>query len=192
VTTPKSVIRAWLPAFFVVAVCLFLSGKSPAYWLLILPLLPILIFMIALAEVHDEGRQIQIRRLWTSFHIPKEDILGTSKSFLDGIGVLHPRRFAFPFGHIYFVYEWSDKGPQTKDSAKWDLLASTAMAISGFFAARVVHIHGLGLEAPQSRILAIGLAGALCVLFAATRKKKSGFANCVLFIAAYIIGLVHM
>jgi hypothetical protein len=192
VTTPKSVIRVWLPAFFSAGVCLFLSSMEPVYWLLALPLLPMLIFMVALAEVHDEGRQIYVRRLWNSTRIPKEDMLVTDKSFLDGIGVLHLKRFVFPFGRIYFVYEWSDCGPEKENSSKWDLLASTAIAISGFFGARAVLFRGFAFEAPHSRILALAFAAALCVSFAVTRRKRLGLANCMLFAAAYIIGLVRM
>jgi hypothetical protein len=192
VSTPKSVIRVWLPAFFTVGVCLFLSSMPPVYSLLALPLLSILMFMMALAEVHDEGRQIHVRRLWKSTHIPKEDILGTGKSFLDGIGVLHLRRFVFPFGRIYFVYEWSSRGPEKKNSSNWDLLASIAMALSGFFGARAVNIHGLAFEASPPRVLAIASAGALCVLFAVSRRRNSGLANCMLFAATYIIGLIRL
>jgi len=192
VSTPPSVLRIWLPAMFGAMVCLFLSNMSPVYWLLVLPLLPLLIFIVALAEVHDEGRQIHVRRLWKSIYIPQEDIKKTSESFLDGIGVLHLRRFVFPIGRIYFVHEWSTRGPEKENSPIWGVLASAAMAISGFIAARAVNIPGFGFETPHARILAFVFAGALCVLFVATRRKKSGFANCMLFAAAYIVGLVRI
>jgi hypothetical protein len=192
VTTPKSVIRVWLPVFFGVGVCLFLSSMSPVYWLLALPLLPVPIFMIALAEVHDEGQQIHVRRLWRTTHIPKVDVLRTSKSFLDGIGVSHLRRFVFPFGPIYFVHEWSTRGPEKEHSSNWDLLASAAMAISGFFGARAISIHRLAFEAPHARILALAFAGGLFVLFTVIRKRKSGLANSILFAAGYTSGLIRM
>jgi hypothetical protein len=82
-----------------------------------------------------------------------------------------------------------------KNPPNWDLLASAAMGVSGFVAARAalaVNIHGFGFEAPHARILALASAGALCILFAATRRKTIGFANCMLFAAAYIIGLIQV
>ena len=192
VSTPKSVIRIWLPAVFCAEACLFLSGMSPDYWLLAVPLVPIVVFMLTLAEVHEEGRQVHIERLWGSAQISKEDVLQMGESFLDGIGMIRPKRFVFPFGRIYFVHEWSTKKAEGENSSKWNLLASAAMAISGFFAARVVNIHGLAFSAPHARILGLVLAGGLCTLFAATRRRKPAFANCVLFAAAYIVGLVRV
>jgi hypothetical protein len=192
VTTPKSVIRVWLPTFFSAGLCLFLSHMPLAYWLLALPLLPIVIFMITLADVKDEGQEILVNRLWISTHIPKGDVLATNKSFLDGIGVLHLKRFAFPFGRIYFVPEWSTKRHEKQNSSNWDLLGSAALAISGFVAARAVNIHGLTAQTPNARALALALAGALCFSFAATRQKKPGLANGMLFAAAYIMGLVRL
>jgi hypothetical protein len=96
-----------MPAMFGAMLCLFLWGMAPVFWLFALPVFPILVFMVSLAEVHDEGEQIRVKMWWKFTHIPKRDILSTGNSFLDGIGVLRLRRFMFPWGRIYFVHEWS-------------------------------------------------------------------------------------
>jgi len=191
-TTSPSVVRVWIPTILGATVCLFLQHMSPVYWLFASPVLLILIFMVTLAEIHDEGPNICVRLLWKSRHIPREDVLRSDRSFLDGIGVLRLRHFVFPWGPVFFVYEWSTTREKEEEASFFsDLLVSAVLAISGFVAARAGDIGGLKIEAPQARILGLVSAGVLCVLFAVARRKASSFANFLLFVAAYLVGLVR-
>src|SRR5579863_2656460 len=144
---PQSVVRVWAPVFLAVMMCLFLRHLAPAYWILGLPVLAIGVFMATLAEVHDEGRGMCVKLLWKSWHVREEDVLRTDESFLEGIGVLRLRGFVFPWGRIYFVREWSATQPAERYSTFWDPLASAALAMSGFIAARAVSGHGLRIGA---------------------------------------------
>jgi hypothetical protein len=191
VSLSPSVLRVCMPAALVAVVCLFLLHLPLLYWLFALLLLPIVVFMVTLAEVRDEGHQVLVKMLWNSARIAKEDILKTSDSLLEGIGVLRLRRYVFPWGGIYFVREWSTRTIAENRSFWLDLLASGALAISGFVAARATHMRGISFESSHSRILALVTAGGLCLLFLLTRKKQPSFANSALFAAAFILGLVQ-
>lgn len=190
--TSPAVVRVWMPTILGAVAYLFLHNMQPVYWLFALPLLPILIFMVTLAEVHDEGQQIYIRMLWKSNRISKKDILRSDKSFLDGIGVLRLARFVLPWGRVYFVHEWSKRPVSDNNSSPlWDIVASAVVAISGFIAARVTDIRGLRIETSHARVFALVSAGVLLFLFAIARKKRPGFANFALFAATYLVGLVR-
>jgi len=192
VNMSPTVVRVWMPVFLGVAVCLFLSKISFVYWLLFaLPLLPIVVFMVALAEVRDEGMQIQVKTVFKSMRIFKTDIVRTEESFLDGIGVLHLRWYVLPYGRIYFVRGWSTRAEEKQHSSAWNFSVSVLLAISGFVAARAGDVSGLRVEASHARILALACAGSLCVWSVAVRGKRRSFANCLLFAAAYIIGLAR-
>jgi hypothetical protein len=63
-----------------------------------------------------------------------------------------------------------------KNPPNWGLLASAAMGVSGFVAARAAlaaNIHGFGFEAPHARILALASAGrcAFCLLLPGKKNK---------------------
>ncbi len=186
-----SVVRVWMPMIFAAVAYLFLHDMQPVFWLLALPLLPVLLFMVALAEVHDEGQQIYVKRLWKSCRILKNDVLGNNNSFIDGIGVLRLGRFVFPWGHIYFVHDWSNRPIAENISPIWEILASFLLAISGFVAAQAPDIRGLRIETLQARIIAFVLAGVLLFLFVVTRRKRQASANFALFAGTYVIGLVR-
>ena len=204
--TPPITIRLLLPIMFSWA-CLLLGGPS-VYWLLALPLLLVTAFMTMLADVHDEGQTIRVKRWWHSIHIAKEDVVNIGPSFLDGISVLELRRFAFPWGRIYFVDEWSTVGTAAAERAKGygtdgtkpsfrravrAIIESITVAVFGFVAGRGTgaSIHNFRIEASTARIEAIALAAALCVAFAIARSKKSSSAPLALYVAAWITGLVY-
>jgi len=195
-----------MPALLTALVCSLFYGMPPQYWLLALPLLLAATFMSTLAEIRDEGHRIRVKRLWISVDIPKKDVVQTVQSALDGIGALQLKRFAFPWGKIYFVSDWSKLGvvsPQRRESstvgnarpkssaraALWPLAA----AISGFLAARAMgsSAHGFRIETSVMRLAACVLAGALCVLFAISRTRRPNLANVVLFLATSAIGLIR-
>ena len=195
-----------MPLMFLAMLWLFLHRQSPGYWLVAIPLLLLFGFMNTLADVHDLGNVLRIKRWWNSVDLPKGEITGISPSFIGGIGVLHLRQFAFPWGRIYFVEEWSNlesvdtrsekaaspeetaAGPRVRDS-----LASLALAVSGYICARAISnsVREFRIETYFARSAALTIAAALCILFAATRTKKPSFANVVLFVATWISGLVH-
>jgi hypothetical protein len=172
-------------------VCLFLHDMAPVYWLLALPLLPILIFMVTLAEIHDEGTGIHVKMLWKSRHLPRTEVLSTNHSYLDGIGELRLRNPVFPWGRIFFVYEWSATQSRKDVPHFYSVLASAVLAISGFVAARAVDISSFRVETSHARALALFSAGTLCALFAIARRKAPSLANSILFLAAYLVGLVR-
>lgn len=188
--TSPSIIRICLPAALGATACFFLWGLEPVYWLFTLPLIPVFLFMVSLAEVHDHGEQIHVQMLWTSINIEKKDIVRTRESFIEGIGILDVKRFVLPWGRIYFVHEWSTKPIQQQDSVWGGLVGSSALMLSGLVAARAGGIGRLRLEASHARIPAIIGTVALLLIFALTRKKMPAFANAALFVAAYMAGLV--
>jgi hypothetical protein len=203
---PPIVIRLWMPLLFTTMMCLFLRGTAPEYWLIALPLLVLFGFMNTLADVHDMGKTIRINRWWSSVDVPKEKIVRIAPSSLEGIGALQFCRFIFPWGRIYFVAEWSDlegvdikPGSATRsDESKaypliWNVLASFALAVSGFISARAIsaNVHGFRIETSGARTEAFGAAAVLCLVFAITWTRRSSFANVALFVAAWIGGLIH-
>jgi hypothetical protein len=199
------VVRVWMPMMLILGVCLFFRGAAPEYWLVALPLVLVAVFMSTLAEIQNEGRQIQVRTLWHSTEIPKEDVASIAQSSLEGIGVLRLRRFVLPWGRIYFVSDWSKLGvslghekectdaePRPYSSARVSF-ESLAVAISGFLAARAMRTgaHDFGLETPAMRIGMFAIAGILCVVFAIARTRRPSFANVTLFVATFMVGLAH-
>jgi hypothetical protein len=146
--------------------------------------------MAALAEIHEEGQGIYVKRLWSSSYIAKENILGIDDSFLEGIGALRLRYFDFPVGKVYFVREWSGRKIADNSSSFWSPFVSAAFAALGFFGARLVGLNRIRVESHYARPLAVGLATILCFLFFAIRKKNPSFANVTLYAAAFIIGCV--
>ncbi|HEY6411106.1 MAG TPA: hypothetical protein VIY29_26915, partial [Ktedonobacteraceae bacterium] len=68
---------------------------------------------------------------------------------------------------------------------------SAVLALSGFVAARVVEIPSFGAAVSQARILAMVFASALLVLFLIVRKRGPSFANLMLFMATYLVGLIR-
>jgi hypothetical protein len=200
------VVRVWMPMMLAVGVFLFFHGMAPEYWLLALPLLLIIIFMSTLAEIQDDGHRILVKTLWNSLAVPRQDVVKTAQSVLDGIGVLQLRRFVLPWGRIYFVADWSKLGvasagtgeESTGDETKRHpflraTFESLVVAISGFLAARAMSsgVHVFRIETSTQRMVAFTLAGALCVVFAIARARRPSFANVVLFVATSIAGLVH-
>lgn len=201
------VVRAWMPMMLLLGVYLFFHDVAPEYWPVALPLVLIVIFMSTLAEIHDEGHRMQVKTLWHSTEIPKEDVASVAQSLVEGVGVLRLRRFVLPWGRIYFVSDWSkfgvvnpkdeeEKGSDAEpklDSWARATLESLIVAISGFLAARAMRIgvHDFRLETSAMRIGTFTLAGVLCVVFAIARKRRPSFANVVLFLATFVIGLVH-
>ncbi len=201
------VVRIWMPMLFLVGVYLFFQGTAPEYWLLAFPLVLIVLFMATLAEIHDQGHRIHVRRLWHSIEVPSEEVAGIAQSFLEGVGVLRLRRFVLPWGRIYFVSDWSKLGVRLEpehEKGRTDAerrpyswarvtLESLVVAISGFLAARAMRtsIHDVRLEKSAIRIGMLALAGMLCVVFAMTRTRRPSFANVTLFVATFIVGLAR-
>ncbi len=198
------VVQVWMPIMFILGVYLFFHGMPPEHWLIGLPLLLIPVFMCTLAEVQDQGHRIQVKRLWHSIDLAKEDVAAISQSFVEGIGVLRLRRFVPPWGRVYFVTDWSKLGvaspgsetdgtdsKSSRYSFALGMLESLVVAISGFVAARAItaSVHDFRLQTSALRIGAVTLAVALCVLFAVARARRPSFANVVLFVATFIGGV---
>jgi hypothetical protein len=114
----------WMPIILTTILCLFFYGSAPEYWLIALPLLLVVTFMTTLAEIHDEGHTVRVKRWWGSIEVAKQDVAKISPLLLDGIGVLKLRRFVFPWGRIYFVADWSNSGSEGRSWRKqrkyWD------------------------------------------------------------------------
>lgn len=200
------VVRVWMPVLFLAMMGLFLYGTAPRYWLVSVPLLLLFGFMNTLADIHDVGNRVRVNRWWSSVDIPKSEVTQVGPSFLEGISILRLRRFIFPWGRIYFVAEWSDVPVLTVKQGKAstgeqgeshngvrNVLAACALAASGFASARVLSasVRDFRIESLAARAVALVIAGALCVLFALTRAKKTSLANVVLFGATWIAGLVR-
>jgi len=198
------VVRVWMPMMFFLGVYLFFHGTAPEYWLIALPLLLIAIFMSTLAEIRDQGHRIHVKTLWHSIDVPKEDVAGIAQSLVEGVGVLRLHRFVFPWGRIYFVADWSKFGvvsPEREDGAEGEakpdslaraIVESLVVALSGFLAARAIRssVHDVRVETFAIRAGACSLALALCVVFAIARTRRPSFANVVLFVAIFVVGLV--
>src|SRR5205085_1759848 len=97
-TISPFVMTIWMPALLSIGCSLFLYGTAPIYWLLFLPMWLVIAFMSTLAAVRDDGQSIHIRRWWKSTVVLKQDIARIGPAFLDGVGVVYLRRFAFPWG----------------------------------------------------------------------------------------------
>jgi hypothetical protein len=205
-TTPPVVIRVGMPAMFFIWICLFFQGIAPQYWLISLPLLLLLGFMNTLADVHDAGHRLRIKRWWKSMDVPKREITRIGPSFLDGIGVIEFRRFVFPWGRIYFVAEWSNVESADAEPGKTsstdertphgfflDVVAAISLAVSGFVSARAVSTNtpDFRIQTSSARVEAFIVIGALCLLYAIARVKRQSWANVVLYIATWIGGLAH-
>jgi hypothetical protein len=188
---PRTVVTIWAPVFFTGMMCLLLAHVSPIWWLFAAPALALVVFMTTLAEVRDEGKRVLVKSLWKSTFIPKDDVVGTSESFLEGIGVLRLRQFVPPWGRIYFVHEWSTAPVERKTAAFWDLLAPTALALSGFAVARAVGTHGFRIENRPGHIVGISSSIILCLLFVLIRRKMPSLANGLLFVGAMVVGLLR-
>jgi hypothetical protein len=198
------VVRVWLPILLFIGLCSLFQGVAFQYWLLALPMLLVIVFMTTLAEVHYEGSRIQVKILWKSMDLPREEIVSTAQSVLDGIGVLRLRRFVPPWGRIYFVSDWSKLGvavasdQSTAEKPKpyrliFSMLGSIAAAISGFFATLAMRPNSpnFRIETFAMRIVAVTLVGLLCLIFGIIRYRYPAFANGVLFVAGSIIGFIH-
>ena len=164
--------------------------------------------MTTLAEVHDEGESLRVKRWWHTIHVAKLDVARIGPFFVGGISVMDFRRSVFPWGRIYFVDDWSKLGTLaaghekgagtggTKPSARRELratLESLAVAVFGFITGRGTGaiIHNLRIETSATRIEALTLAAALCVAFGIAQKRKPGSAGLALYVATWIAGLVH-
>jgi hypothetical protein len=198
------IVRVWMPILFLVGVYLFFHGTAPEYWLLALPLVLIVLFMATLAEIHDQGHRIHVRRLWHSIDVPREDVAGIAQSLLEGVGVLRLRRFVLPWGRIYFVSDWSKfgvvsggrEGEETESEAKPHsftraVIEILVVAISGLLAGRAIRssVHGVIVETLALRVGWVIFALTLCVVFAIARRSWPSFANVVLFVATFIVGI---
>ena len=168
------------------------------YWLLGLPLLLIAIFMNTLADIQDEGQFVRLNMIWGSMSVERKNVVRTTRSFLDGIGILQLHRFVPPWGKIYFVTDWSTLGvAAVEDINKADkhtgfmhtTFELVAMAASGFVAAWAMRssIHDFRIETSNMRIMSIVVAGILCLVFAIARTKSRILANVGIFITATVI-----
>ncbi len=200
----RFLMTVWMPGILTAIVCMFFYDAAPRYWLLALPLLLVLAFMTTLAEIHDRGGTLNVKRWWGSIEVAKQDVVESSPSFLDGISRLKLRRFVLPWGKIYFVPEWSklretaqietsgaDSG--AKGAKALAALASFALAFSGFVAATAIRSRELDfrMRTSAARIEALVCVAVLGTLFLVTRKKSPSFANVVLFVATFIAGLAY-
>lgn len=205
-TISRFVMTVEMPILFAIGVYLFFQDAAPISWLPALPLLLVVTFMSTLAEIHDEGQTILVKRWWSSLRVIKTEIAIVGPSFLEGIRVLQLRRFVFPWGRIYFVAEWSSLGTLSAGAGEeitsrkdepYSLipatLASFLAGISGFIAARTISsdVQDFRIETFTPRVAAVAIAGALCVVFAIIRTRRPSFANVVLFLATWIAGLVR-
>ena len=175
-----TVVTLWMPAFFLLGMYLFLNGMPAQYWSICVPLVPLLVYMNTLAEIHSSGGKLRIRRWWGSMYIAKSEVLDISPSMLQGIGRLHCRRFMPPWGVIYFVTDWSTlELPERKESSKPsaptrervpDVLASLLMGGSGFVVGKMLsgEFGTLSVKGTSANILVLTIAGSLGVLFLLT------------------------
>ena len=194
-----------MPAIFLAQMILFFHGLNPVYWLVALPLLLVLGFMTTLAEIHDRGNTLQIKRWWRSWDVRKADIVRVSPTLLDDVHFVQLRQFVPPWGKVYFWCDWSsytadDVSHQvaTNDSTgSWghsmiDAIAPIALAVSGFICARALReTDGFRIETASGRVEASVLSAAMCVVFLLLRKRRPSFANALLFWATCVVGLVH-
>lgn len=197
-------VRVWMPVLLAVGVCLLFGGMPPLYWPLALPFLLVAAFPSTLAEIRNDGHRTLVKTLWNSMYVPNNEIVRTAESVLAGIGTLQLKRFVFPWGKIYFVADWSELGVESAESETHRLrddtrqrpvrtaLGSLAAAVSGFLAARGMSsvIHNPRVESAAMRVAACILAGTLCLVFAAARSRRPGFANVALFIASLTVGFI--
>ncbi len=195
-----------MPTLFTVAGCLFFSGVKPIYRLLGLPLLIVIAFMTTLAAIDDRGQTIRIKRWWGSIEVPKPDVTEYESSSLEGIGVLRIRRFALPWGHIYYVEDWSHlegeskavaESPKSRKNKSHGLFYSyfepIVLAVSGFLAAQAIrsNIPEFGVQASTARICALALATALLLMFLVIKRMNPRVANISLFFAILVMGLIR-
>ena len=193
-----AVVTLWMPAFFLLGLYLFLNGMPAQYWSICVPLVPLLVYMNTLAEVHSSGGQLRIRRWWGSMYIAKSEVLDISPSMLQGIRRLHCRRFMPPWGVFYFVADWSalelpsNQSPPTRERVP-DVLASLLMGGSGFVVGKMLsgEFGTLSVKETSANILVLTIAGSLGVLFLLSRRKMPVLANALLYLAGLIVAFVR-
>ena len=96
-------------------------------------------------------------------------------------------------GDILLHEEGKIDGESKPYSWALSTLESFVVGISGLLAARAMTtaVYDLRLGTSAARIVAFTLAGALCLVFAIARTRRPSFANVVLFVATFVIGLAH-
>ncbi len=205
-TVSSAVLTLWMPVLFLAGLCLFLNGLPLPYWLICVPILPLLAYMNTLAEVHSCDGQICVRRWWGSVYFRESEVLEISPAMLGGIGRLRLRRFTPPWGVIYFVADWSNVAtPQTAAAPSsdesvtpgWhipDVIASILMGTSGFVLGRALSgdllkpLIGRGTLSILAAAISLGLAA----LFAVSRRRRPTLANTLLFLATLLAALIRL
>jgi hypothetical protein len=203
---PAPVLTLWIPALFVVGLCLFLNGEPPQYWTICVLIVPLLAYMNTLAEIHSSDGQIRIKRWWGSIRVAESEILEVSPSILEGIGRLRLRRFVPPWGIIYFLADLSsievpknhararrNNRPITPRERMPHLIASVLLAAAGFVFGRMLgrDFHALWIKGFSAATAALTMSASLAVVFGLTRRRTPTVANVLLFLATSIAALVH-
>ena len=184
---------------------LLVSGDPPLYWLISLPALLVSAFAATLAEARDQDSTIRVKRWWNSVHLNKNEIVRIGPSFLDGISYIKLRRFALPWGRIYFFNEWSNLGHAGARGADVDsttdaqyffrhpIFANVVAATFGFIAGHATSaiIPTFRIETYPARIEALILIVALSVVVTIGLKKQRDFAGVALYAVTWIAGLLR-
>lgn len=200
---PPAVITLWMPALFLLGLCLFLNGLPAQYWTICILIVPLLMYMNTLADIHSSDGQIRIRRWWGSIYVGENDILEMSPSMLEGIRRLRLRRFVPPWGIVYVVADWSsaalpqgaapsaNRKPKSSNRVP-NLFASVLLGTSGFVLGLVLghDLPALSITGSSARILALLSAGVLAVFFGFTWKRMPTWANMLLFSSTLIAALI--
>ena len=204
---PTPVIRLWMPAIFFAGLYLFLRGLSPWYWVICIPVLPLLGFMNTLAEIRREDKQIRIRQWWGSIAVDESEIVEISPSALQGISRLRVRHPMPPWGIIYFVADWSDIGDLhdpdiairaeqsvNRRSRVADVASAALLGTSGFVLGRMIagDFHNLMIAGTRLSVLAMTISIILAALFVFSRKRHGTLANILLFVATLTAALIRV
>ena len=100
------IVKVWFPFVLLFGEWAVLRG---AYHIIELALVPSLLalFYLTAVQIKPESQAIRYRYfyLFKWLQIPYEEILDCRNSLVPGLGVLKLRRFALPWGRIYFVRE---------------------------------------------------------------------------------------
>lgn len=183
-------VRATFPILIICGMLLFLWQAPPIMYLLLVPVVPIVVFMATLGEFREHGNEIRIKTLFQSLCIPRPEVRSIERSFLEGISTTRLNRFVPPWGRVFYVEAWSNRDPEEDVPSRWDPLISILLAISGFgtsWKVRLVHIQDFPI-----RIAALLVSAALFVSFALLRRRNRGLANCMLYIAGFVGALVWL
>lgn len=197
---PRSVLTLWMPVILAAMLCLFLWGQSLIAWACSLPLWIVILFMLTLAEVRQEGNTVTYRRWLGSSRADDNEVLCVGQSRLRGTAYVELKRFVLPWGRVYFQTEWANealvrriepKQGRSRRSAA-DVVWTVIAAVSGFGTGSVVtsNVFHHTSRGDQAGVV-LAMAALLLVSGLLIGRRNASLGNSFVFIAMGVAAVVR-